>query len=450
MKSMFSQNRIGSARLGTANTGIGNVNSYLRAYGFRFCANTAKQLSSLTTQTQKVGTPADNDLPIYLCQPFLGVAYKIGVVTSGAATITLNGHRLANAERILMFGVTLPTGASARGTLYWVVNAATNTFSLSLTQGGAAITWSSTGTTVAFARVLDYGTFTMSGVTGALSYYNCNGFTYTFIVGKLYYFLMTNHNATPASNYLNWSVQTNVFETSNDMGYCNTVNITVLTQDTLSIGLNGSLNYSDGTKLECRVASVGTSSIYADSGAVPYYRGFRFKTMPDAKVRLIAVAWKAQFTIPTATTISKNYVCELLDNSDTLIATSQTINNLDYTTATIGLIPFCFDTVQVLEASTTYKLRVRTTYTGADTTCAMLFYYVNFALDSTGTYYHKQVWNDGSNAVMYLDSFNRINGDTSDSLQPQAFYINELWLDDTDPYNAVSGGGGLTSFPSVF
>jgi hypothetical protein len=51
------------------------------------------------------------------------------------------GHGLANDDRVILYNVfaeTLPTGLS-EGTVYWVVNVATNTFKVSLTQGGAAV-----------------------------------------------------------------------------------------------------------------------------------------------------------------------------------------------------------------------------------------------------------------------------------------------------------------------
>lgn len=51
------------------------------------------------------------------------------------------GHGLANTDRVMLFnvlGTTLPTGVS-EGTVYFVVNAATDTFKVSTTSGGAAV-----------------------------------------------------------------------------------------------------------------------------------------------------------------------------------------------------------------------------------------------------------------------------------------------------------------------
>lgn len=51
------------------------------------------------------------------------------------------GHGLANTDRVMLFnvlGTALPTGVS-EGTVYFVVNSATDTFKVSLTSGGAAV-----------------------------------------------------------------------------------------------------------------------------------------------------------------------------------------------------------------------------------------------------------------------------------------------------------------------
>jgi hypothetical protein len=51
------------------------------------------------------------------------------------------GHGLANNDRVMLFnvlGTALPTGV-AEGTIYHVVNAATDTFKVSATSGGAAV-----------------------------------------------------------------------------------------------------------------------------------------------------------------------------------------------------------------------------------------------------------------------------------------------------------------------
>lgn len=74
-----------------------------------------------------------------------GVDPLIGVVDAGdvtANTITSPAHALVNDQRVRLESfpgaLTLPTGLS-ENTTYFVVGAATDTFQLSLTQGGAAI-----------------------------------------------------------------------------------------------------------------------------------------------------------------------------------------------------------------------------------------------------------------------------------------------------------------------
>ncbi len=65
-----------------------------------------------------------------------------GVGTAATSdVITSNGHGLADTDRVTVqtvAGESLPTGLSAT-VIYYVVSSATNTFSLSLTSGGAAV-----------------------------------------------------------------------------------------------------------------------------------------------------------------------------------------------------------------------------------------------------------------------------------------------------------------------
>lgn len=61
-----------------------------------------------------------------------------------ADTIRSQAHGYSNGDRVVFFGDTAP-GGLAEGTSYYVVNASTDTFQVSLTQGGAAIDLTSTG-----------------------------------------------------------------------------------------------------------------------------------------------------------------------------------------------------------------------------------------------------------------------------------------------------------------
>ncbi len=76
----------------------------------------------------------------------------ISIATPGV--VTWNSHGLSNgaAVRFLTTGA-LPTGLTA-GTIYYVVNSATNTFQVSATPGGSAINTSGTqsGTNTAYAE----------------------------------------------------------------------------------------------------------------------------------------------------------------------------------------------------------------------------------------------------------------------------------------------------------
>lgn len=83
---------------------------------------------------------------------------KVGTVDAAdvtANTVTSPAHGFANDNRIVLEqieGETTPTGLTA-GTIYWLVGTATDTFQLSLTQGGAAIDITAKGVGI-FRRVV--------------------------------------------------------------------------------------------------------------------------------------------------------------------------------------------------------------------------------------------------------------------------------------------------------
>ena len=68
-------------------------------------------------------------------------------VNSGTDTVTWNSHGMSDGQKIGFFAATMPGGLSA-GTLYYVRDAATNTFKVAASSGGAAIDITSNGTTV--------------------------------------------------------------------------------------------------------------------------------------------------------------------------------------------------------------------------------------------------------------------------------------------------------------
>ena len=61
--------------------------------------------------------------------------------TMGSNTFTSASHGLVNGNRVSVIATSMPTGLSAT-IMYYVINAATNTFQVSLTNGGSAVTFS--------------------------------------------------------------------------------------------------------------------------------------------------------------------------------------------------------------------------------------------------------------------------------------------------------------------
>ena len=74
-------------------------------------------------------------------------------------------HGYSNDDRVAFFGPNIPTGLT-EGTLYHVVNATTDDFQVSTSQGGAAVTISAAGVAVASNGVPEtfggQGTFTLT------------------------------------------------------------------------------------------------------------------------------------------------------------------------------------------------------------------------------------------------------------------------------------------------
>jgi hypothetical protein len=66
-------------------------------------------------------------------------------------TITDVAHGLANDDWVEFNADTMPTGLSSY-TIYWVVNAGTDTFQVSATQGGGAIDFTTDGTDVVYRK----------------------------------------------------------------------------------------------------------------------------------------------------------------------------------------------------------------------------------------------------------------------------------------------------------
>ncbi len=91
-----------------------------------------------------------------LLKDWTGVAIPVGTSCTAEAddeTFTSIAHGLVNADRVYILATTLPTGLSS-SIQYYVISATTNTFQVSLTSGGAAVTFSTDGTTVRWAQAL--------------------------------------------------------------------------------------------------------------------------------------------------------------------------------------------------------------------------------------------------------------------------------------------------------
>jgi len=69
-------------------------------------------------------------------------------------TFTSVAHGLVNTDRVYILATTLPTGLSS-SILYYVISATTDTFQVSLTSGGAAVTFTTDGTAVRWIQTLE-------------------------------------------------------------------------------------------------------------------------------------------------------------------------------------------------------------------------------------------------------------------------------------------------------
>ncbi len=109
----------------------------------------AAQLALNTTDSAAQGEMYFRGGGVYDVSPFTSggspvatTQLKTGAVTiDNTGTVTWNGHGFINGNTVAFSGGSLPAQLTA-GTNYFVVNAATNTFQVSATQGGSAITTS--------------------------------------------------------------------------------------------------------------------------------------------------------------------------------------------------------------------------------------------------------------------------------------------------------------------
>jgi len=80
-----------------------------------------------------------------------GAVTALTTVTNGSDLFTLAAHGLEDGDRVQFTGTALPAGLTA-ATDYYVRDAATNTFKVSATSGGAVVNITDDGTAVSFQR----------------------------------------------------------------------------------------------------------------------------------------------------------------------------------------------------------------------------------------------------------------------------------------------------------
>ena len=103
---------------------------------------------------------------------YFNVVENVSSVDIGADTLTSAAHAFTNGDRVLVtsIGGTVPAGLATE-TVYFVVGTTTNTFQLSLTEGGSAIDITDTGTGTIqvshnlYLRAGNNGALTIDGVT---------------------------------------------------------------------------------------------------------------------------------------------------------------------------------------------------------------------------------------------------------------------------------------------
>ncbi len=89
---------------------------------------------------------------------FFAIGSGVSCVADATAnTLTAVSHGLSDGDRVAIGGSVVPGGLSST-VAYYVVNAASDTFKVSLTSGGSAVDITSTGTSVTFSEALVEGT----------------------------------------------------------------------------------------------------------------------------------------------------------------------------------------------------------------------------------------------------------------------------------------------------
>lgn len=205
-------------------------------------------------------------------------------VDTSTDTITRSNHGLSNAQRVMFVGSGIPGGLD-NTTLYYVVGATTNTFQVSLTNGGAAVdittegygrrrfvggtivNISSAGTGVHTAKVFDIENsrfFTPSFTSPAFCYINC------LRSGKLFTSATSSNEATFINNLLesiNSDVGTcSVMNPGGHEYYCHTIS-----RPTGSFNIYHSQASTSTTNFNSIVDNQGTSALQQIAGDLNSY-----------------------------------------------------------------------------------------------------------------------------------------------------------------------------------
>lgn len=118
-----------AASWGAANGDSGKANS--AAFTFAECGTTG----ATATHFALVSSQGGGDLYAF---GMLATAQVPFFALASSDTIYAPGHGRSNTDRVVFLGPSLPAGISA-DVAYFVINAASNTFQISLTSGGAAV-----------------------------------------------------------------------------------------------------------------------------------------------------------------------------------------------------------------------------------------------------------------------------------------------------------------------
>jgi surface protein len=144
----ISNSRLSKISLEEAFTNLGNnVTSKTISIGGNWGADTPINKSCGTTIGSKTITLANtSSLAVGMYVSGTGISTPVAVtLQTGDNTITLNNHGLVNGKLVYLQTLVTTTGLSLK-TPYYVVNSTTNTFQVSLTLGGSALTLTNDGT----------------------------------------------------------------------------------------------------------------------------------------------------------------------------------------------------------------------------------------------------------------------------------------------------------------